>query len=216
MSKTGDQKENGLRRGATLFWRIAGWIFILIGLVILGYAGFQKALVAYHQQQLKKEYIESVAELPEKEEVFEHVVITEWQPMRIVIPKINVDLVVLKGDVFDRDLLDKGPVHFEMSDLPGTEDGNTAIAGHRGSRWGFFTDLDFLEPGDEIYLDIAGYRFTYRVEWIRIVDPYDWSVIAGTDYPAITLQTCEPKNARATHRLIVRGALDVVGRVPED
>ena len=200
--------------GRTKIWRMIGALLILGGLAVLGYAGLQKALVAYHQYQLKKNYQESVVEIPETEDVFKHVVIREWRPMRVIIPKINVDLVVQKGDVFDMDLHNKGPVHFEMSDLPGTESGNTAIAAHRGTRWGFFTDLDFLEAGDEIYLDIAGYRFIYSVEWIRIVDPYDWSVIDSTDYPALTLQTCEPKYSSATHRLIVRGALDKVIRTP--
>ena len=91
-----------------------------------------------------------------------------------------------------------------------------AIAGHRGSRWGFFTDLDLLEPDDVIYLDTAGYRFTYLVEWIRIVDPYDWSVIDSTDYPALTLQTCEPKTDPSTHRLIVRAAPEEVAPAPQE
>src|SRR5690606_4843806 len=108
-------------------------------------------------------------------------------PMRIIIPKINVDLIVQIGDVFDMVLLDKGPVHFQMSDLPSTESGNVAIAAHRGSRWGFFTDLDQLKQGDEIYIDVEGYRFVYRTEWVKIVAPDDWSVIDSTDYPSLTL-----------------------------
>ncbi len=214
MSVSGKQKGKGFWGSTPRLWRIIGAFLILGGLVILGYVGFQKALVAFHQYQLKKNYQESVVELPDTEGLFKHAVIREWRPMRVIIPKIDVDLVVQKGDVFDMELHNKGPVHFEMSDLPGTEFGNTAIAGHRGTRWGFFTDLDFLEAGDEIFLDIAGYRFIYRVEWRKIVDPYDWSVIDSTDYPAVTLQTCEPKYSSATHRLIVRGALDTVIRAP--
>ena len=72
-----------------------------------------------------------------------------------IIPRVYVDRIVQIGDVYDRALLDQGPVHFEMSDLPSTGPGNVAIAGHRGIRWGFFTDVDQLEEGDQIFLDVG-------------------------------------------------------------
>ncbi len=189
-------------------WRLAGILLIVGGLAVLGYIGFQKALVAYYQYQLRQDYQNELPEIVEED--YSEVVFTEWKPMRVIIPKIDVDLVVQYGNVFDMELHDKGPVYFQMSDLPGTGPGNVAIAAHRGTRWGFFTDLDFLEEGDIIYLDTGGYRFTYLVVWVRIVDPTDWSVIDSTDYPAVTLQTCEPKHSASTHRLIVRGALEGV------
>ena len=200
------------KKGYTRLWQALGILLIGCGLVLLGYFIYQKVEIAYYQYQLRKAYEDTFCDLPDDSDAFDHVVITERQPMRVIIPRIDVDLQVLIGDVFDQALLDKGPVHFQMSDLPGTESGNVAIAAHRGSRWGFFTDLDQLEPGDEIYLDVEGYRFVYRTEWVRIVQPDDWSVIDSTDYPALTLQTCHPKNVRGTHRLIVRAALDRVTR----
>ncbi|HPU01810.1 MAG: sortase [Firmicutes bacterium] len=205
------EAEKGKRSGKKV-WQWVGFFFIICGLVLLGYAAYEKLMVFYHQQQLKKAYKDTFYEIPEGPDTFDHVVITERQPMRLIIPKINVDLIVQIGDVFDMNLLDKGPVHFQMSDLPSTESGNVAIAAHRGSRWGFFTDLDQLKEGDEIYLDVEGYRFIYRTEWVRIVQPDDWSVIDSTDYPALTLQTCHPKNVRGTHRLIVRAKLASVTR----
>ena len=99
-----------------------------------------------------------------------------------------------------------------MSDLPSRR----GQYGHRRTpryRWGFFTDVDLLEEGMK-FTWMWPVRFIYLVEWIKIVDPYDWSVIDSTDYPAITLQTCEPKYSSATHRLIVRGALDRVIAAP--
>lgn len=195
--------------------RLLGTLLILGGAGLLVHAGIEKGLVAYYQYQLRKAYQDSFFELPESSIAFRRVVITERQPMRLQMPKINVDLMVLNGDVFDMDLLNRGPVHFQMSDLPSTNPGNVAIAAHRGSRWGFFTDLDLLEEGDEIYLDVGGYRFIYRVLWVRIVEPTDWSVIFDpTDYPALTLQTCYPKNVSATHRLIARASLDTVVPAP--
>ena len=146
------------------------------------------------------------------------IIIEEWQPMRLIIPAIDVDLICVGGgDVFDVELLKKGPTHFQMSDLPSTEKGNVAFAGYRGGRWGFFVDLDLLKEGDVIYLDVDGYRFSYIVEWVMITDKYDWGPIDFTDYPAITLQTSEPKNETdPDYRLNVRGKLDIVTRAPEE
>jgi LPXTG-site transpeptidase (sortase) family protein len=211
--------SRGGSSGRARFLNITGAVLIAGGLILLGYYGYLKAVVLYNQYQLKQAYRESFLEIPDAAEPFRRVILSEWLPTRLQIPKIGVDLMVIGGagtDVFDETLLDKAPVHFQMSDLPGTEPGNVAIAGHRGSRWGFFTDLDRLEAGDLLYLDTAGYRFTYVVEWVRIVDPYEWSVIESTDYPALTLQTCEPKTGPSTHRLIVRGALEEVVPAPQE
>jgi sortase A len=132
--------------------------------------------------------------------------------MRLIIPAIEVDLVAVGGgDVFDRKLLDQGPTHFQMSDLPSTEGGNVAFAGHRAGRWNFFLNIDKLNEGDEIYLDVGGYRFIYLVEWVRVFDKYDWTPIDSTEYPAITLQTCEPPHvSNPDWRLMARGTLDKV------
>jgi LPXTG-site transpeptidase (sortase) family protein len=209
-----EPRGRGRKVAQSGLWRIIGAILIVGGLGVLGYLEFQKAMVVYHQNRLRQNYQEALIEIPEPVEKQRRIIFTEWQPARIVIPKINVNLIVQNGDVFDEEMLNKGPVHFQMSDLPGTEPGNVAIAAHRGVRWGFFTDIDLLEAGDNIYLDFGGYRFIYLVQWTRIVDPYDWSVIESTPYPALTLQTCEPKHASATHRLIVRGALSEVTYAP--
>jgi len=133
--------------------------------------------------------------------------ISEPSSMRIAIPAIDIDLPVIFGDVYSSDLLKEAPVHYEMSALPGTGAGNVAIAGHRASDLGHFTYLDKLKTRDAIYLEIAGYCLEYSVEWIRIIEPDDWSVVEPTDYPAVTLTTCEPLSGPSTHRLVVRGRL---------
>lgn len=102
-----------------------------------------------------------------------------------------------------------------MSDLPNTERGNVAFAGHRAGRWNFFLDIDKLDDGDEIYLEVDAYRFIYLVEWVIVTDKYDWDPIDPTAYPAITLQTCEPVGVpNPDWRLFVRGKLDEVIYIP--
>jgi len=141
------------------------------------------------------------------EVVTNHYEMTFFEPMDLVIPTLDFRMEVISGDVFSEDDLRAAPVHFQMSDLPGTKHGNTAFAAHRRGSYAFFRDLDFLNPGDELLLETSTHRFVYEVSWTRVVDPYDWSVIDTTDMPALTLQTCEPKHSFGTHRLIVRAYL---------
>jgi LPXTG-site transpeptidase (sortase) family protein len=161
---------------------------------------------------------EEIADEPDpepeiSESVETSVIIEQWQPMRLIIPAINLDLeCVGGGDVFDVALLQQGPTHFQMSDLPSTEKGNFALAGMLK----FFEKIDDLEEGDEIYLDIAEYRFIYEVVWKEVVDKYDWGAIDTTDYPSITLQTNYPIDysvSNSDYRLMVRGELIEVFRV---
>jgi LPXTG-site transpeptidase (sortase) family protein len=201
--------------GKAKVYRIIAAILIVAGLGVLGFAGGQRLLVNYNQSKLRSDF-EATAGFSHLVQEPQDVAITEWQPMRLVIPAIDVDLVAVGGgDVFDKALLDQGPTHFQMSDLPNTEKGNVAFAGHRAGRWNFFLDLDLLKEGDEIYLDVAGYRFIYLVEWVDVFSKYDWGPIDSTDYPAITLQTCEPKHvSNPDYRLMARGALSKVIILP--
>ncbi len=216
----GSRKELRKKKKATgkaKVFRIVAAVLIIAGLGVLGFAGFQEMMVNYRQTQLRDEY-EATAGFShiDRDQKPEQVVIEEWQPMRLIIPSIDVDLVAVGGgDVFDKALLDQGPTHFQMSDLPSTEGGNVAFAGHRAGRWNFFLDIDLLNEGDEIYLDVDGHRFVYLVEWVEVFSKYDWGPIDTTDYAAITLQTCEPKHvSNPDYRLMARGKLDEVIYVP--
>lgn len=209
-------------------YRTIGIILISGGLLILAYYGIQKAIIRHNQKQIHQDYVgfyEDYAGLPS--DPLRNITITEQLPMWLTIPKIDVSLGVLYGDFHNtneneqRSLLDRAPVHFTYfstkadksnyyeGDLPSTNPSNVAIAGHRGARWGFFTHVDQLEPGDEIFLDIGGYRFIYHVEFLTTLDHKDWSLITDpVDYPALTLQTCTFHDT--TLRFFVRAALDEV------
>lgn len=141
------------------------------------------------------------------------VTIEKWQPMQLIIPAISLDFACVgNGDIFDVEFLRQGPAHFPTSDLPGTEKGNVAFAG----RWDFFADINDLKEGDEIYLDVAAYRFIYKVIWKEIVDQHCWEKSIGTtESPSITLQTSYPIYAsNPSSRLNVRGELVKVLKTP--
>lgn len=197
-------------------YRSISVILIVIGLGILSYTGFQWLSVHYHQTRLRDSFTATAGFRNIFEQGPEVIKISEFKPMRLVIPAIDVDLMVV-GDVdtYDPDLignkpwnfsdadyrkwlndlkplLDKGPVYYQLSDLPSSEKGNVVIAGHRAGHWNFFRYLDELEEGDEIYLEVDGYRFTYLVEKVVQVNNDDWTMFLTTEEPSITLQTCTP------------------------
>lgn len=123
----------------------------------------------------------------------------------ISIPRLGVTYPVNEG--VDNPVLDLGPGHYPQTVLPG-ETGNAAMAGHR-TRFGrpsFFYRLDDLEPGDLLHIHYPDRDLTFVVERVFITDPYDLSVIAATDYPALTLTTCDPPGSDEM-RLIVQARL---------
>jgi sortase A len=84
-----------------------------------------------------------------------------------------------------------------------------AIAGHRTTHLHPFWPLDQLRAGDRVLLQTRLGAFVYRVTWKRTVALDDWSVIAPTAVPSLTLTTCTPRFSNR-ERLVVR-AVQVAG-----
>ena len=112
-------------------------------------------------------------------------------------------MIFVEGTSWDD--LRKGPGHYSETALPG-QSGNVAIAGHRTTYLHPFWSLNELQEGDKVILRTRRGTFTYRVDWVEVVGPKDWTVVAPTDVPSVTLTTCEPRFS-AAKRLIVRGVL---------
>lgn len=125
------------------------------------------------------------------------------QPVRIVIPAINVDAVVVEGD--DWESLKKGAGHRFGSGNPGQR-GNMVISGHNDVFGEIFRRLEELKPGDEAHVYSREAKFTYVVRNRRIVEPTDVSVLQATTEPTLTLITCHPYLVDS-HRMIVFAAL---------
>ncbi len=102
------------------------------------------------------------------------------------IPRLGLTVAVLQGT--SSRILRLGAGHIEGTPLPG-ESGNIAIAGHRDT---FFRDLKDIRPKDEIQLQTATTLFHYQVDWVKVVDPDDLSVLAPSTESALTLVTCYP------------------------
>jgi len=118
---------------------------------------------------------------------------------RISMPAIGVAEYVVEGT--DLGSLRKGPGHYPETPLPG-EPGTTAIAGHRTTYGAPFRDIDDLDPGDRIVVDMSDGRFVYRVEGTRIVDDQDLSVLDPVGHKRLMLSACHPLYS-AAQRIIV-------------
>jgi sortase A len=118
---------------------------------------------------------------------------------RLVIPAIGVSEYVVEGTgTVD---LRKGPGHYPETPLPG-ERGTTAIAGHRTTYGAPFRNIDDLERGDVIRIDMPDGTFVYRVERTRIVDDQDRSVLEPIGYRRLMLSACHPLYS-AAERVII-------------
>ena len=123
----------------------------------------------------------------------------------VTIPKIGQELPVYHGT--SDAVLSIAVGHFEGTSLPtGGKNTHSVVSAHRGLPTAtLFTHLDRMEVGDTFYFTILDRVITYEVDQIRIVEPYDTSLIRieeNGDY--CTLLTCTPYGIN-TQRLLVRG-----------
>ncbi len=126
---------------------------------------------------------------------------------RLTIPRLDVSAIVLEG--VENKTLRRGAGRIPATALPSQEKGNVGIAAHRDS---FFRGLKDIQEDDTIELTTLDGTFRYQVEWTKIVEPSDVSVLEPTDEPALTLVTCYPFYfvGSAPKRFIVRAT-----RIPE-
>jgi sortase A len=129
----------------------------------------------------------------------EHQVTTGDAIGRIQIPKIGASYDVVQGT--DTASLEKGPGHYPSTAFPGVGE-TVAIAGHRTTYLAPFRHIDALKPGDKIVLKMPYARFTYVVQYRKIVLPTAVWVINNVGYERLVLSACNPLYS-AAQRIIV-------------
>lgn len=162
------------------------------------FASFEKGAEQVRKEE-KEEKEEKTAEVPPPE--------PGELVGRLAIPRLDVTAIVLEG--VDKKTLRRGAGHIPATALPDQEEGNVGIAAHRDS---FFRGLKDIREDDTIELTTLDGTFRYKVEWTKIVQPTDVSVLEPTEEPALTLVTCYPFYyvGSAPKRFIVRAH-----RIPE-
>ncbi|HEU4319315.1 MAG TPA: sortase [Acidimicrobiia bacterium] len=199
--------------------QILGWTLIWSGLFIFGYLGWQLYGTDWVNAGVQAEAAGELAVVlssaePEPETVdteglleTETVEFVPEEPVAIgesfgflTIPGIGVDRVVIYEGV-DRETLQKGPGHMEVTPLPG-QAGNAVISGHRTTYGRPFFDMDLLGVGDRIEVETAAGTHVYEVRSTTVVAPTDVWVIDPRPGGWLTLTTCNPKFS-ARERLVV-------------
>ena len=164
--------------------RILPLVFVLLGLSLLGYVGYQYWDMYHTQQQLEAQWERQAASASVPGQ---HKQVPAADTLtRVSIPRINMDAIVVEGA--SRKQLSIGPGHMIDTAMPG-EPGNAVITGHRDT---FFRNIYELKRGDEIIVRRSGQVFKYQVTGKKIVEPEDISVLKPTVEPQLTLITCYP------------------------
>jgi LPXTG-site transpeptidase (sortase) family protein len=129
----------------------------------------------------------------------ERVPLVQGAPVaRLVIPKIDLDEIVLEG--VESEELNAGPGHLPGSPLPG-ERGNAVISAHRDRH---FKHFDAIDVGDTITTESGARQDRWVVISTRVVDANAPAIVRTSDR-TLTLTTCWPIRyvGTAPERLIV-------------
>jgi sortase A len=122
------------------------------------------------------------------------------------IPKIGASYDVVQGT--DTATLEKGPGHYPATAFPGL--GQTvAVAGHRTTYLAPFRNINALAPGDRIVLNMPYARFTYLVQYKKIVVPTALWITDDVGYERLVLSACNPLYS-ASQRIVVFARLKSV------
>jgi sortase A len=165
------------------YWPLA---LMLLGALLLVHVGTQYATMYVEQKRLAAEFEMQASRPADAGTIATRVADPELNLTKLLIPKIDLDSMVVDGT--SRRALLVGPGHITSTARPG-ETGNSVITAHRDT---FFRRIVELERGDRIQVRRGGKLYTYEVTGKRVVQPTDTSVLRPTSDPQLTLITCYP------------------------
>lgn len=109
---------------------------------------------------------------------------------RLRVPRLGLSVVVINGTSASD--LRRGPGRHEDTFMPG-EGKLVYVAGHRTTYGAPFSDINRLEVGDAVTVELPYGSVEYRVTSHRIVDDNDLSVLESTNREELVLQACHPR-----------------------
>jgi sortase A len=198
-----------LDAGATLLWQEP--VTAVIGLIKR--SEVNKRFLSYKSAPLSRQDMSALGSLPLLHQKISYLARREQRQVAngdavgtITISKIGVGYPIVQGT--DTSSLEEGPGHYPQTSLPGL--GQTvAIAGHRTTYLAPFRHIDSLSQGDKIVVTMPYGRFTYVVQYLRIVLPTALWVIKDVGYERLVLSACNPLYS-AAQRIIVFARLQDV------
>ena len=123
---------------------------------------------------------------------------------RIEIPAIDADYVLIQGT--EEADLERGPGHYPDTALPG-QGRTVGIAGHRTTYGAPFNQIDKIEKGDSITIEMPYGTFSYTVTDTKIVDPSQTEIVDNVGRERLVLTSCHPLYS-AAQRYAVFADLD--------
>lgn len=130
---------------------------------------------------------------------------------RLRIPRLGLSAVVVNGTAVDD--LRRGPGRHLESFMPGERE-LVYVAGHRTTYGAPFGDIDELEPGDPITVEVPYATIVYKVTRHRIVDDNDLSVLESPHHEELILQACHPRFFASQRYLVYARPVSVQRRTP--
>jgi len=177
-------------------------LLVITGAVALGYVGFTLLDARLFQASAKRSLETQIQREEERHEPQAKSAVKTGDVLgRIDIPRLGISVAVLQGT--SSRMLRLGAGHIEGTALPG-ETGNIGIAGHRDT---FFRELKDIQLNDEIQIQTATGLFRYQVDWMKVVQPTDTTVLEPSSKEStVTLVTCYPFYfvGAAPRRFVVR------------
>jgi len=133
--------------------------------------------------------------------------------MVLKIPRMGVDTAVQAG--VSNEYLDISPGLFDYAQLPGGENHNVSIGGHRDIKGAHFYFIHKLTAGDLCYLVYNNNIYVYEYKDTKIIEPSDWGPIYGQGFECLTLISCTPIGT-TRQRIVVRAQLKATVPYTED
>lgn len=172
--------------------RAISYLFIVAGIVILSYGGFQ--LYSSHAKESERlnEATENVSDevVTDIEDVslFNYDDIQEGDTIGVFyIPRLEREIPIVEGT--DEEELAEGVGHYTGTGFPG-ENRQILLSGHRDT---VFRDFGELEDGDEFHVKMEHGTFIYEMKESKIVDADDRTVIdPNRKDEVLTVSTCYP------------------------
>ncbi|HEX3830582.1 MAG TPA: class E sortase [Solirubrobacteraceae bacterium] len=188
--------------GATLVWQEP--VTAAIGMVLR--SNVDKTHLSYRTAPLSSTDTRALASIQSLSDRISYLARRERDQVKtgdaigqIDIPRIGHTYNIIEGT--DTRSLEAGPGHYPSTAFPGM--GQTvAVAGHRTTYLAPFRFLNELTAGNRIIVTMPYGRFTYVVQYQRIVKPTQTSVIDSVGYDRLVLSACNPLYS-AAQRIIV-------------
>jgi sortase A len=128
---------------------------------------------------------------------------------RLRVPRLDLDLVVVNGTSAGD--LRRGPGRHTETFMPG-EGELVYVAGHRTTYGAPFSDIDDLEPGDSVTVELPYGTVEYRVTSHRVVDDEDVSVLESQGHEELVLQACHPRFFASQRYLVYARPVEMEAR----